>query len=471
MIASLAIGPFTQQALKAVACERPVSGAQVSVPVANYVFGSEPVGNAHPASQGQAFHLSASLTGALTSAMNNALGEATVFVVQHNAKYGNTNYSLPNGQSIMVDIQNGVDLSVSVGRADSSNSGSSSNEYKQYGYDNIAWASCLIPEGFDELAPSSILNVSILTYTQAPCSDSPGMSSCFNNIGTYMVNNTRPFAATCALYPCLQSMSGNIVGGILQEKVISTVPASQWLNPDAIKMWNRSMPSFFGRESSTAVRSPCVVNGVVYDTSNFSAYRGASEAVPTAGKPVTNNKEDRMSVPLQCPYKMNNIFAFELAEYLRLQIFQGACASTPSQTAGTTGGDFSCGTWLQGKNINYYRDQFWLEPLFNGGRADLSSIPATFNRFAAGATAQMRIEGTSLFWQQPHQQKREEGAVAGRARSDATGTVLALGMCVAVKWPWPWLLLPLLVLGLMVALLAASLVAAMMTGTGTRRTV
>ncbi|KAK8137285.1 hypothetical protein PG984_005225 [Apiospora sp. TS-2023a] len=443
MIASMAIGPFTQQALKAVGCERPVPGAQVSVPVANYVFGNEPLGDGYPASQGQAVHLSAALKAALTSAMANAPSEVVTAVpvgcytgnctfseyrgvtystmglcsrcfdtsrlVQHNAKYGNTNYSLPNGQSITVDMQNGVDLSINAGRMDSSSNSGSSNEYEQYGYDDITWASSLFPDGFGELAPS--------------------MPSCFNNISTYTVNNTRPFAATCVLYPCLQYISGSVAGGILQERVISSAPASQWLNPDAINIWNRSMPSFFGHDNFTAVRSPCVIDGVVYDTSNFSTYTGASETVPPIGKPIANNKDDRMSVPLQCLYKMNNRFAFDLAEYLRLQAFQGACASALSQTAGTTtGGDFSCGTWLQGKNVNYYRDQFWLEPLFNGGRANLSSVSAAFDRFTARATEQMRAEGTSLFWQQPHQQKRQEGAAAERARADATGAVLAPGI-------------------------------------------
>lgn len=268
--------------------------------MANYVFGNEPVGNASPASQGQALYLSATLKGALTSAMANALGEATITMpvgcptgnctfpeyggvtystmglcsicfdtsrlIQHNASHGNTNYSLPNGQSIIVYMQNGVDLSVSAGRMDSSSSsGSSSNEYDQYGYDNITWDSSLFPEGFAELASSSILNVSTLTYTQAPCSDSglgSTMPSCVNNISTYTVNNTRPFAATCALYPFFQSMMGSVVGGMLQEHVVSTAPASQWLNNlDASNMWSRSMPSFFGRDNFTAVRSPCVVEG------------------------------------------------------------------------------------------------------------------------------------------------------------------------------------------------------------------
>lgn len=54
----------------------------------------------------------------------------------------------------------------------------------------------------------------------------------------------------------------------------------------------------------------------------------------------------------------------------------------------------------------------------------------------------------------------------GRA-ADATGTVLAAGMCLQLKWPW--LLLPLLVLGFTVALLAGSLVAAMMAGSAAGR--
>lgn len=60
-------------------------------------------------------------------------------LIRHNANDGKTNNSLPNGQSIRVDMENVVDLSVSAGRIDSSGMGSPFNEYDQYGYDNITW--------------------------------------------------------------------------------------------------------------------------------------------------------------------------------------------------------------------------------------------------------------------------------------------------------------------------------------------
>lgn len=179
-ILSLAIGPFTQQAIRSVTCPQLVTDANASIPIAHFVPGpalyyrigagewevdtdmkgamvqglTNPTGNdsaivascptgncTFPASSENITHSSIG--------MCSACMDTTQFVTA-NTSNTVTNYTLPNN----------LWLSPFPGEA-----------YLNVKIDyNLTWASSAFPDGFGELASDALTNFTILTFTQSSVS-------------------------------------------------------------------------------------------------------------------------------------------------------------------------------------------------------------------------------------------------------------------------------------------------------------
>ncbi len=230
-IVSLAIGPFTQQSIKTVSCQYPTPGINASIPVANYLLG-----DFYRIGAGR-WELDVDTKGAMINALTNPLGNDSALVpncptgnctfpavdgITHStiglcsrcfdstAGLGppvgvNNNYSLPIGLWIDSDFQVPTTLYIGSDR-------------------NFSWVASHIPSDMLEIFPSSFFNFTSLAWTNASCSDSPGLQNCPNgvSVGTFG-SGMRPLAVSCSLYACLKNFNGYVSNGKFQETQVSTV--------------------------------------------------------------------------------------------------------------------------------------------------------------------------------------------------------------------------------------------------------
>jgi hypothetical protein len=70
----------------------------------------------------------------------------------------------------------------------------------------LSWASLAFADQFRNVALESIVNVAILTFTRAPCTNISGSLSCpHNTTGEHSDGKWDYAAASCTLYPCLKN--------------------------------------------------------------------------------------------------------------------------------------------------------------------------------------------------------------------------------------------------------------------------
>jgi len=226
-ILSLAIGPFTQQAIKTVTCQSRQPSANASVPVANLVqLPFLRVGSG-------IYDVLFGLKGVMVSGMTNPRGnDSTVsatcptgnctWPVYNNIAYSttamcskcldssaelpkpgpNANYSLsPGGLSIS---KSGVNPLLAVGGG-------------------LAWTSSPFARELSDTFSSSILNLTVLAFTKVPCSESPQFQTCADDIDISTTwARMRPIAVSCVLYACVQGFQGEVWDGLFNETLVSS---------------------------------------------------------------------------------------------------------------------------------------------------------------------------------------------------------------------------------------------------------
>jgi len=426
---SLAIGPFMQQSIKTYACEQQIPGTNASIPTANYATGefartaaaildpnfsikgiminglktpgsnnsvvpvSCPTGNC-------TFQAYAGITHSSIGLCSSCLDTTSGVSKPKNSKLWVGNITLPNGLWIATSNEQS---SLSVG-----------------GYpEDFAWASSSFTPSFATAASQAILNVSVLTFTTASCSDSPLFSACAdsftNNVPGFERSRMRPLAVSCAIYPCLKNYHASVTNGQLDETLVSTTLASL---TDSGSTSNNPIKNL------TAIKEPCVLDGQAYDSGNFSLVGKSHrfEAVAINGTNVT--------VPFDCLYKLHGLYARSLTYFMRETVFIGKCGGT------TTAPDF----------LHCY-SAFWLDPFWAGGSANSSSVSSIMDNFATLVTNNMRETGTSLY-------SYSNGT---EMRSNVLGAVNSVTVC--TQFDWKWLILPAALLLLSTLLLLFMIVA------------
>ncbi|KAK0649695.1 hypothetical protein B0T16DRAFT_508580, partial [Cercophora newfieldiana] len=395
VIVSVAAGPFSQQAIKTVTCLQPSPAGSASIPVVNVASGGFFRYGAG------LFRLYLDVQGALISAMVNPLGKDSTLTGTCStgnctfADYGGVTHSTMGLCRACADLSSWVypvNDSVNYNRSGSySNYTFPGRYYANGGYIGTLSGSAALdvlytnlsffPSGtFGDMSTAfaaSITNFTLLTFTTAPCSLSPGAleKGCQNNLSVsnvYSGGKMRPLAISCALYPCLKNFHGTIYNGELQERLVSTVPATQWAE---------TLYSQTGWTNHTVLKTPCTVDGKVYDISNFSLLHDVAPKNSSHEFQFQNviSYEDRknISAPFECIYKFDWLYSLGVSRFLQDYIFRGTCFESLSRSG----------------VLNCENSVFWLYGFWNDGASNLTFVEGFMERFVTAATNKFRVDG------------------------------------------------------------------------------
>ncbi|KAF9877754.1 hypothetical protein CkaCkLH20_04889 [Colletotrichum karsti] len=447
-VTSIAVAPFTQQAVSTVSCSRAVLGVRASLPISHYVPGGR--GSVLRVSAGS-WDVAIDMKGAMinglvnpTSSDNNvqvacetgnctfpsssngvthssiamcsSCFDTTSFISEKELKvnrtdYAGVNYTLPNSQSL--NYINRIWLTANTTSLD--------------------WAKESFPIGFGLLAQAAFANVTILSFTQAPCTRSGnGTVVCPRPVRDFRAPNDPTYkdqvdvvAVSCALYPCLKSFHAGVTRGALVERIVSSEPATlnfveARANLDGGDDRNNDgMVLTYG--NYTGLQLPCFLDGAEYDLSNISQ-------VPHAEKTRINVNESTYEVPETCVYKIGGTYSLALRNFLTTDLLRGYCWFPSS-----AGGVPICPT------------QWWLAPLYNNLTASFDSINVSIEQLTAAITTQFRKTGTS----------NETFSLSGY-KETVIGSVLGTTVC--TRFDWQWILLPIILVFATAILLTISVI-------------
>lgn len=406
-IASLAVGPFTQQALKTSTCPTLAPNARAEIPVANYVPGRSSYYRIGAGS----FQVETDMKGAMLSGLTNPDGkdnEVQVSCASSNCTWedygtGATHASIGLCSACINTTQyvSAPNMGDNLTLPDYESfinyrSGGSGGQYMWVGYSNLTWASGSFSEDFALAASVAISNFSMLVATTSPCTrrKDSGFYDCphkvtHDNDETYEGQGDY-IATSCALYPCMKEYRGTYIGGKYTEEIVRTQPAL----PNEQETTN----SYSYTSNYTAIRSPCILDDGDYfnDTSNTTLAshimnastwympNNMSTAPHVPGRTWANitltnqldNTVSNTSVPNACLYKMDGIYASALSSQMS-SIFSADCIYNSMQA-----GHISCG------------DSWWLEPLWSEMNATFESLDGAIDDFATTITNKLRMTGS-----------------------------------------------------------------------------
>ncbi|KAI1857459.1 hypothetical protein JX265_011194 [Neoarthrinium moseri] len=407
-ILSLAIGPFTQQAIKSVSCPQYLRDTNASLPIAHFMPGRA---DYYRIGAGT-WEVEVDMKGAMINGLTNPTGNDSAIVatcatgnctfpvgsddITHSslgmcsACFDTTSFVSANENRTNYTMPNDLWLSPYSGQA-----------YLNVQVDyNLSWASSEFPDGFATLANDALTNITVLTFTQSPCSNnSQGELVCPHNVTGY-VGSSDYVATSCSIYPCLKNFQANMRRGVLDERVVSTVPA-----PVNRVEANITESGVSAAANYTALKSPCLIDGVEYDKSNFSR-------IPrTPGRIFTGINVDgtEYTAPDECLYKLMWLYGHALDAFMAQTLFSGMCTYDSRQ-----GGSLYCG------------DAWWLSPLYNTQNASFETINSQIDQYATAVTNKFRTLGSNNY-----NLSSEESAL---------GSVIEMTVC--TSFDWRWLLMP-----------------------------
>ncbi|ROV91205.1 hypothetical protein VMCG_09358 [Cytospora schulzeri] len=449
-IASLAVGPFTQQALKTATCPRSVPNATAAIPVAYYAPGSSSYyrtgagmyevevdmksamieGLTYPDGKDNDVEVTCGGSNCTWSDFGTGVTHATIGLCS--ACLDTTAYvSGPNfgGNLTLPDYE----AYINYQRGD----------YMWVGSSNLSWASNIFTEEFAEASSVAISNFSMLVATQSPCTPRPnsGFYDCPHDVSSYDYYNGLGgyLAASCTLYPCMKEYHGSSIGN----KYTETVVRKQTALPN--KEDTSDYTIYF---NYTGVRSPCILeDGVTFNTSNLTGaiaeagtwYTPAnmSQAPHVPGRTWSNiSLEDpetgerrNTSVPNACLYKLDAIYASAMQSFMSNTLFSGSCYYD-NEMAGHIG----CS------------DSWWLTPLWADMNATFEGIDTAIEDFTIAVTNKLRSSGTGP----------DDKAGGNLTKSAVLGLVYESSTC--TYFDWRWVFLPVILVLLCALLLTWTLV-------------
>lgn len=431
-IASLAVGPLTQQAIKTRPCPQLMSHARSSIPVAHYVPGT----SAYYRVGAGRFELEVDMKSTMIQGLTDPKGQDTNIEVTCSTgncswpDYGTGVTHASMGLcSSCIDVTDYVSLSDTGGNLTLPDEGAFINylpggQYQWVGYSNLTAYGHMFSEDFATAAAVSVSNFSILAASTSPCTrvNDTGKWTCPHNISTsdseYYQGLGDYVAAACILYPCMKEFWARYENNVLTEKVIST--------RTAVPNTADTTGGYTLYYNYTASQSPCVLdNGTWYD------YHNQSEAPHIPGRTWTNiSLSDQLrgvknfTVPNACLYKMNGVFFSALSNFLSNTLFSGNCFYDSEQS-----GHLNCG------------DSWWLTPLWIDMNATFSSLDTAIRDFATDVTNKFRMTGAGA------------DLILGEAvtRAEVYGSVYETSTC--THFDRKWMSLSIILVGLCAVLL------------------
>ncbi|KUI66885.1 hypothetical protein VM1G_02436 [Cytospora mali] len=428
-ILSLAVGPFTQQALKTTTCPITVPNATAAIPAAYYVPGSSSYyrtgagmfevevdmksamieGLTYPDGKDNDVETTCDGSNCAWPDFGTGVTHATIGLCS--ACINTTDYVTgPNwgGNLTLPDYEAYINYQ--------------RGQYMWVGYSNLTWASDSFTEEFASAASVAVSNFSMLVATTTPCTKRPnsGFYDCPHNVSsTDYYNGLGGYIATsCALYPCMKEYYGSSLGSRFRERLVRTstaVPNKQ------------ETSGYTAYYNYTAIRSPCVLeDGITFNTSNLThslleagtwyTTKNMSHAPHVAGRTWANitledskGNDYNTSVPNACLYKMDAIYASALQYFMSYTLFTGSCYYDSSQA-----GHLNCG------------DSWWLTPLWVDMNATFASLTSAIDDFSTAVTNKLRSTGAG------------PDVMLGDplTKSTVLGLVYASSTCTYFDWRW-----------------------------------
>ncbi|UQC75381.1 uncharacterized protein CLUP02_02035 [Colletotrichum lupini] len=331
-IASLAVGPVTQQAVRTMTCPMLEDNIRARIPAANYVPGSSAYYRVGAGSYEIEVDMKSAMIQGITDPGSQD-SDVQVLCPSGNCTWPDYGTGVTHASigvcSKCIDTTSFVSEPDTVGNLSLPDDGAVINilagKYMWMGYSNLTAYTKLFSDDFAAAAPVSMANFSMLMISTSPCTsdNSTGTSkltcphrlsqsdnSYFSNLGDYV-------AASCILYPCLKEYHARYVNNTLTETVVRTTTAASNPAENAASRY-----SLYG--NYTARQSPCVIdNGTWYDTTN------QSQALDVPGRIWTNfsvsGSDEVTRVPNECLYKMDGTFFSALSTFLKASLLSASC--------------------------------------------------------------------------------------------------------------------------------------------------
>ncbi|KAI6080721.1 hypothetical protein F4821DRAFT_250938 [Hypoxylon rubiginosum] len=403
LLLSFLVGPFVQQASRTVSCAYQAPGMAASLPYAHFV----PRTGGYTNKDGPPKPTTDTRITLLSSA---TAAEGVENQISGTCSTGNCTF--PNGDPIDAKVANDLRFRndetshstvalcnkctdvrslVSVSTAGSSQTYSLPNGFNiSDGYNEMKtvfispnpeldWMGNTFNQELQTISRWAFSNVTFLTLTPGVCTSGYAMSC----PGSYQ-------AAVCILYPCLQSYVASITNGELSEEIIQSEPMQLDLMPNVDDPPSNIESTFENLQGQSAfdvyvpyaaVKSPCQVDGAIYDLQNMSSHPATTNLslfVTEAGSNWIRN----LSAPEACIYRHDYQFSRAVISVLEEDLFSGTCYVYRSFTCEPT----TQTIWGGLGTIKV------LETLYNNGSANFSYTENLFESFAKATSNRYRFQ-------------------------------------------------------------------------------
>ncbi|KAI4685087.1 hypothetical protein J4E81_008899 [Alternaria sp. BMP 2799] len=457
IVFSVGIGPFTQQAIEAVPCDRPLKAAEANIRIARYMTNNKVV-------RFDSAYMEPDISTKIALVRGLADPNGTSSDITPDCSTGNCDF--PSYQGVThssiaickkcVDVTSLISEAVNMDTSwfagandsrvptpvedfvlpDGHNIGGGlianppRNIMDVYGSAGV-WKFQLVrqnnsvfdtfDESFDDILRASIVNVSVLAFTtKNPVNDcDPGTGRCLKhsfNTSNVWLKDLDAVATACSLYPCVQDYHGSVRDTIFVEDVVKETPMVQpqgEVHP--FLPW-------------VHFHTPCLIDGQVYTLDNISS-------VPRDRHNFTTEFLDQGNItyPTECAYMIDGAYARSFTDFMTETLF-GNCTAPPRINFNGDSDDWntlSCDPW-------------YLKGLANMGNATFQSIDRNVESIAVTITNAMRTQGTGLNMSLPNE----------TIPIYAKGTVIQTTVC--IKFNWVWLIFPISLTVLSVVLICTS---------------
>ena len=437
-VLSLAIGSFTQQAIKLVDCDRPVTTTNASLPIAarNAMIPMSEVG--------QDMDIDAGLKGAIINAIagsTSAQKSLLIDCITGNCTFEETNgvthrtsgfcskcldttsflqemsnaTQFTNGSVAQIGAMLGLPNNMSVGPLQSitpSRSLVANTSDLQQNSVAIDWVSSMFDTEMHHILGNgaSILSFDVLSLTTTNCTQhSHDMTQypfilksydCKHKDGSSSPWNA--VSATCVLYPCVKDLKATVKDGKFTEKVVRTTPMSA-----------------NGRSRHTLLDIPCTINDVRYDIHNISQapirdYLNEPDLARLSFDTRINGQT--VQVPYECAYQVMSAPIKGIAQFWS----KAAPGHCEPYYIGLGESDEESKRWVRCfKSKDDEMDSWWHTGLYNDGNATFETFSSTMDAVALAITDHFRLN-----------------PIARSGNNTVYGTVWQSTVCTSFSWPW-----------------------------------
>jgi hypothetical protein len=451
IVFSVGIGPFAQQAAEAVPCDRPLESAEATISISRWMHSSN-IARLDPARMDLDISTKIALVNGLADP-NRTRSEITPGCSTGNCWFptfnGTTHSSIgmckrcvdvtpwvtetltknryPNGSATFYDLQEVIlPGGHGIGRARTDSWALPTKILDVSGHGTV-WKSAArqlntsifdkLDDSFDTILRASILNITVMTFTDIDCEQGSKCSNHSFNTSFPWLDFVNVVATACSFYPCIRDYHGSVRDTIFTETVLRDTPVLQQkgsTNPYA---------------DFKHFHTPCIIDGHAYTMDNISS-------VPQDKHNFTTNLIDDVNVtfPVDCAYEVDGTYASSFIDFMSTTLF-GECV-TPGRV--NFNGDvddyktLACTPW-------------YLKGLVNQGNASFHSIDHNMESIAVAITSEMRKQGTATGLNM---------TLTEAIPIYAKGTVMQTTVC--MKFKWMWLSFPLALIALTILLLGVS---------------